>query len=230
MVLIDAIVIKVRDTQVANRPFYVAIGVNLDGERHVLGMCLGPTGDEGAKQWTTVLTELRDRGPNDVLIVCRDGEQVLPYATRVTLLRTIYTPPTVNAATGEVEGFAEQWRNKYPAMIVSWERTWDEFVPFLAFPIELRKIVYTTNAIKSLNTRFRRVVAHRGHSPTSKQRWKPSTWSRSDDRGAERTSPAASSAGSRFSTPSPSTTVTPSTPPTNDQHNRLHKESDRPAR
>ena len=73
MLLIDAIVIKVRDAQVANRPVYVAIGVNLDGERDVLGLWLGPSGGEGAKQWMTMLTELRNRGVADALIVCCDG-------------------------------------------------------------------------------------------------------------------------------------------------------------
>ena len=77
-VLIDSIVIKVLDTQVANRPVYVAIGVNFDGERDVLGMWLGPTGGEGAKQWMTMLTELRNRGIADVLIVCCDGLKGLP--------------------------------------------------------------------------------------------------------------------------------------------------------
>jgi putative transposase len=196
VVLIDAIVIKVRDTQVANRPVYVAIGVNMDGERDVLGMWLGPTGGEGAKQWMTMLTELRNRGVQDALIVCCDGLKGLPDAIRVawpqatvqtcvvhlvrnslryaskadwqavtTGLRAIYTAPTVDAAVVEFDAFADRWRDKYPAMIVSWERTWDEFVPFLAFPVELRKIVYTTNAIESLNARFRRAVAHRGHFP-----------------------------------------------------------------
>jgi transposase-like protein len=84
VVLIDAIVIKVRDAQVANRPVYVAIGVNLDGERDVLGLWLGPTGGEGAKQWMTMLTELKNRGVADALIVCCDGLKGLPDAIRVT--------------------------------------------------------------------------------------------------------------------------------------------------
>ena len=84
VVLIDAIVIKVRDAQVANRPVYVAIGVNMDGERDVLGMWLGPTGGEGAKQWMTMLTELRNRGLADALVVCCDGLKGLPDAIRVT--------------------------------------------------------------------------------------------------------------------------------------------------
>lgn len=196
VLLIDAIVIKVRDAQVANRPVYVAIGVNMDGERDVLGLWLGPTGGEGAKQWTTMLTELRNRGIADALIVCCDGLKGLPESIRVTWpnatvqtcvvhlvrnslryaskkhwaqitprLRRIYQAPTVEAAETEFETFADEWRAKYPAMITSWENSWEEFVPFLAFPPELRKIVYTTNAIESLNARFRRAVRHRGHFP-----------------------------------------------------------------
>jgi len=196
VLLIDAIVIKVRDAQVANRPVYVAIGVNLDGERDVLGLWLGPTGGEGAKQWMTMLTELKNRGVADALIVCCDGLKGLPDAIRVTWpdatvqtcvvhmvrnslryaskkhwsqitrqMRTIYEAPTVEAAEVRFGEFAEQWRDTYPAMISSWEHSWAEFVPFLEFPIELRKIVYTTNAIESLNARFRRAVRHRGHFP-----------------------------------------------------------------
>jgi transposase-like protein len=196
VLLIDAIVIKVRDAQVANRPVYVAIGVNLDGERDVLGLWLGPTGGEGAKQWMTMLTELKNRGVADALIVCCDGLKGLPDAIRVTWpdatvqtcvvhlvrnslryaskkhwgaitrqLRAIYTAPTVAAAEAHFSDFADAWRDVYPAMIKSWETSWAEFVPFLEFPVELRKIVYTTNAIESLNARFRRAVRHRGHFP-----------------------------------------------------------------
>jgi putative transposase len=196
VLLIDAIVIKVRDSQVANRPVYVVIGVNLDGERDVLGLWLGPSGGEGAKQWMTMLTELRNRGIADALIVCCDGLKGLPEAIRTVWpdatvqtcvvhlvrnslryaskkhwgqitreMRAIYTAPTVEAAEVRFGEFAETWREKYPAMIKSWETNWAEFVPFLEFPAELRKIVYTTNAIESLNARFRRGVRHRGHFP-----------------------------------------------------------------
>ncbi|MCP4960330.1 MAG: IS256 family transposase [Actinomycetia bacterium] len=196
VLLIDAIVIKVRDAQVANRPVYVAIGVNLQGERDVLGLWLGPTGGEGAKQWATMLTELKNRGVTDALIVCCDGLKGLPDSIRTTwpdatvqtcvvhmvrnslryaskadwgkitkAMRAIYTAPTVAAAEAHFETFAEDWREKYPAMIRSWEKSWAEFVPFLEFPAELRKVVYTTNAIESLNARFRRAVRHRGHFP-----------------------------------------------------------------
>ena len=196
VLLIDAIVVKVRDSQVANRPVYVAIGVNLDGERDVLGLWVGPSGGEGAKQWMTMLTELRNRGLADALIVCCDGLKGLPDAIRVTWpqatvqtcvvhmvrnslryaskrhwpaitrqMREIYTAPTVPAAELIFADFAGQWRGVYPAMIKSWETMWPEFVPFLEFPTELRHIVYTTNAIESLNARFRRAVRHRGHFP-----------------------------------------------------------------
>jgi putative transposase len=197
VMLIDAIVIKVRDSQVANRPVYVAIGVDMDGRRDVLGMWLGPSGGEGAKQWMTMLTELRNRGVADVLITCCDGLKGLPDAIRTVWpqttvqscvvhlvrnslryaskkhwgqitksLREMYTAPTVAAAEARFADFSETWGEKYPAMIRSWQKSWAEFVPFLEFPVELRKVVYTTNAIESLNARFRRSVRHRGHFPT----------------------------------------------------------------
>jgi transposase-like protein len=81
-------------------------------------------------------------------------------------MRAIYTAPTVPAAEEAFERFAEQWRDIYPAMVAGWENAWAEFVPFLEFPAELRRIVYTTNSIESLNARFRRAVRHRGHFPT----------------------------------------------------------------
>jgi len=196
VLLIDAIVIKVRGAQVANRPVYVAIGVDMDGQRDVLGLWLGPTGGEGAKQWATMLTELRNRGLKDALIVCCDGLKGLPDAIRGTWpdatvqtcvvhmvrnslryaskkhwgeitrqMRTIYEAPTLEAAKANFDDFADQWRDTYPAMIRSWESSWDEFVPFLDFPAELRRVVYTTNAIESLNAQFRRGVRHRGHFP-----------------------------------------------------------------
>lgn len=197
VLLIDCMVIKVRGSQVANRPVYVAIGVNLDGERDVLGLWLGPSGGEGAKQWATMLTELRDRGLQDALIVCCDGLKGLPESIRTTwpeatvqtcvvhmvrnslryaarqhwgkitvAMREIYTAPTVQAAEARFQEFAEVWEPTCPAMISAWRSVWNEFVPFLEYPVELRKIVYTTNAIESLNARFRRAVRHRGHFPT----------------------------------------------------------------
>ena len=196
VLLIDAIVVKVHDAQVANRPVYVAIGVDLAGERDVLGLWLGPAGGDGAKQWVTMLTELRNRGLADALIVCCDGLRGLPESIRATwpqatvqtcvvqmvrnslryaskkhwgqitrAISEIYTAPTVAAAEARFEAFAADWQDTYPAMIRSWRQSWDEFTPFLEFPAELRRVVYTTNAIESLNARFRRAIRHRGHFP-----------------------------------------------------------------
>ena len=81
-------------------------------------------------------------------------------------MREIYTSPTVEAAEARFVEFADEWKTTYPALVSSWEQAWEEFVPFLAFPVELRRLVYTTNAIESLNARFRRAVRHRGHFPT----------------------------------------------------------------
>lgn len=196
VVLIDCIVVKIRDGAVQNRPIYVAMGINLDGERDVLGMWVGPTGGEGAKHWLAMLTELRNRGVLDVCIVCCDGLRGMPDAIAATWpdatiqtcvvhlvrnslryaskahwaqitndLRAVYTAPTVEAAEARFGELAERWGEKYPAMIKVWERAWPEFIPFLAFPPAIRKVVYTTNAIESLNARFRKATRRRGHFP-----------------------------------------------------------------
>lgn len=196
VLLIDAINVKIRDGQVTNRPVYVAMGVNLEGQRDVLGMWVGPSGGEGAKFWMSVLTELRNRGIADCFIVCCDGLKGLPDAIRATWahadvqlcvvhlvrsslrfsskkywgplcrdMREIYTAPTLDAAEARFAEFAEVWEARYPAMIDTWRKSWAEFVPFLDFPIELRTVVYTTNAVESLNARFRRAVRHRSHFP-----------------------------------------------------------------
>lgn len=197
VILIDAIVVKIRDQAVANRPIYVVMGINLDGERDILGLWVGPTGGEGAKYWLSVLTELRNRGALDALIVCCDGLKGLPDAIAATWpqadiqtcvvhlvrnalryaskkhwgpisaeLRGIYTAPSVEAAEQRFTEFKTNWGDRYPAMIAVWERAWTEFIPFLAFPVELRKLVYTTNAIESLNARFRKAIRRRGQFPT----------------------------------------------------------------
>lgn len=196
VVLIDAIVIKVRAGQVANRPVYVAMGISVDGHRDVLGMWVGPSGGEGAKQWMNMLTELRNRGVQDVCIVCCDGLKGLPESIAATWpdatvqtcvvhlvrnslrfaskkywkpiaghLREIYTSSTVAAAEVRFEEFAEAWGDTYPALIEMWRRSWTEFVPFLDFPIEIRRLIYTTNGIESLNARFRAATRRRGHFP-----------------------------------------------------------------
>ncbi|MGI8336941.1 IS256 family transposase [Actinomadura scrupuli] len=196
VVLIDAIYVKIREGQVANRPIYVALGIDCHGERDVLGMWAG-TGGEGAKQWMTYLAELRNRGVGDVCIVACDGlkglpeaiTQIWPQATvqlcvvhlvRASLryaskkywsqitkdLREVYTAATVTAAEVRFAEFEADWGERYPAMVRMWTDAWDTFVPFLEFPPEIRKIIYTTNAIESLNARFRQAARRRGHFPT----------------------------------------------------------------
>ncbi len=196
VVFIDAIVVKIRDGAVANRPVYVVVGVNLNGERDVLGLWVG-TGGEGAKQWLSYLTELRNRGVADVFIICSDGlkgigeaiEATWPQAThqtcvvhlvRATLrytarkdwqkitpaLRAIYTSSTVDEAASRFDDFADEWGAKYPAVIRLWRDSWERFIPFLAYDVEVRKVIYTTNMIESLNSRFRQATRRRGHFPT----------------------------------------------------------------
>jgi hypothetical protein len=171
-------VVKVRDGhQVRNKAAHLAVGVDLDGVRHVLGIWVQAA--EGAKFWAGVCAELRNRGVRDVLIVCCDGltgfpeaiEATWPQATVQTCtvhliraamrfvsyqdrkkvaaaLRPIYTAPTVEAAETELLAFAESdLGRRYPAAVVTWENAWERFIPFLAFPPELRKIIYTTDEI-----------------------------------------------------------------------------------
>ena len=197
VLLVDAIFLKIRDGQVANRPVYVAMGITVDGYRDILGMWVGPSGGEGAKAWMTMLTELKNRGVADVLIACCDGLKGLPDALvatwpQVTVqtcvvhlvrnslryaskahwgkisadLKAVYTSSTLPAAEARFAEFADNWREKYPAMVAMWERSWNEFIPFLDFPLEIRKLIYTTNGIESLNARFRQAVRRRGHFPT----------------------------------------------------------------
>lgn len=196
VVFIDAIVVKVRDGQVTNKPFYVAIGVTVHGERDILGIWAGD-GGEGAKFWLNVLTEIKNRGVADVLMLVCDGLKGLPeavntvwdktvvqtcvihllrntfrYAARQDWdriakdLRPIYTAVNEAMAAERFAEFAATWRSKYPAAVALWERAWSEFVPFLDYDVEIRKIIATTNSIESLNARYRRAVRARGHFPT----------------------------------------------------------------
>jgi putative transposase len=194
---LDAIVVKVRDGHVVvNRPVYIALGVDIDGRKHVLGLWLGK-GDEGAKFWLGVLTELRNRGVKDVLIACCDGltgfgdaiEATWPQATVQTCvvhlirnsvrfcswkdrkaltkaLKPIYQAPGVDAAAEALDEFEIEWGDRYPAIVDLWRRNWERFTPFLAFDPAIRKIIYTTNAIESLNYQLRKVTKTRGHFPT----------------------------------------------------------------
>jgi transposase-like protein len=195
VMFIDAIHVKIREGQVANRPIYVAIGVTVDGERDILGLWPGE-GGEGAKYWAHVLTEIKNRGTKDVCIVVCDGLTGLPdavasvwpqaivqacvvhlirasfrYASRrdwpamAKDLKPIYTAPTEAAALERLAEFAGRWEAKYPAVVKLWESAWAEFVPFLSFAPEVRAVMYTTNAIESVNSRIRKAVKARGHFP-----------------------------------------------------------------
>jgi putative transposase len=198
VLFLDAIHVKIRDGQVASRPIYVALGVTADGERDILGLWAGEHGDgEGAKFWLRVLTEIRNRGTRDVLMVICDGlkgfpdaiAQVWPLAVTQTCivhllrnsfryasrrdwaaiakqLKPVYTAATEAEALDRFADFAGSWEARYPAIIKLWEAAWAEFTPFLAFDREIRALITTTNAIESLNARFRRSVKARGHFPT----------------------------------------------------------------
>ncbi len=196
-VFIDAIYVKVRDGQVANRPFYAAIGVDLAGHKDVLGIWAGTGGGESAKFWLQVLTELRNRGVEDVFFIICDGLKGLPdsvgaafpqavvqtcvihlirntfkYASKkywgqiAADLKPIYRAPTREAAWAAFEEFEEKWGKPYPAIGQLWRNAWEQFVPFLDYDPEIRAVLCSTNAIESLNARYRRAVTVRGHFPT----------------------------------------------------------------
>jgi putative transposase len=181
--------------QVANRPIYVALAVTVEGTREILGLWAGD-GGEGAKYWLQVLTEIKNRGVDDVCMVVCDGLKGLPdaietvwpqaitqtcvvhlirasfrYAARqdwdkiAKALKPVYTAPTHDAAEERFLEFAEAWGTKYPAIVKLWENAWAEFVPFLQFDTEIRRVICTTNAIESVNARIRKAVRARGHFP-----------------------------------------------------------------
>jgi putative transposase len=217
VIFIDAIVVKVRDGQVTNRPVYVAIGVSVNGERDILGLWLGD-GGEGAKFWLGVLTELRNRGVDDCCIVVCDGLKGLPDAITATWplalvqtcvlhlvrntfryasrkdwealardLRPIYTAATEAAAQARLEEFAHNWAAKYPAIPRLWRAAWSQFVPFLDYDVEIRRILYSTNAIESLNARGARSVpaatSPPSRPPSSASTWSPDPWTPPDGAG-----------------------------------------------
>ena len=196
-IFIDAIIVKVRDGQVANQPFYAAIGVDLEGHKDILGIWPGQGGGESAKYWLSVLTNIKNRGVTDVFFLVCDGLKGLPdsvtavfprttvqtciihlirntfrYASRKYWdqishdLRPVYTAANREAAEAELDLFLDKWGRAYPAIIGLWRNAWEEFTPFLAYDVEIRRVLCSTNAIESLNARFRRAVRARGHFPT----------------------------------------------------------------
>jgi putative transposase len=197
VIFIDALMVKIRDGVVTNRAIYLAIGIDCEGAKQVLGLWVGPTTGESAKFWLTVLSELKSRGVGDVCIVCCDGLTGLPdaigvvwpqavvqlcvvhliraslrYASRkywVPLtrdLRPVYTAADEQAAAAALQAFAVAWEQRYPAIVRLWRAHWAEFIPFLAFPPEVRRVIYTTNLIESMNARLRKVTRNRGQFPS----------------------------------------------------------------
>jgi len=196
IVYLDALMVKIRDGQaVRNHACYLAIGVNLEGERDVLGIWFQRT--EGAKFWLAVLTELKQRGIADVLVCCVDGltgfpeaiEAVFPqtwvqtclvHQVRSSLrfvpyrdkravaadLKKIYTATDQDAAADELQRFADKWDHRFPTITRSWLEHWEQITPFLAFPPDVRRVVYTTNTIEALNRQIRKIIKTRGHFPT----------------------------------------------------------------
>jgi putative transposase len=195
-IFIDAIVVKIRDGQVANRPVYAAIGVTLDGEKDILGLWAG-TGGEGAKFWMAVLTDIRNRGVKDVFFLVCDGLKGLPevvgnvwplttvqtciiHLIRNTFrlaskrdwdalkryVKPIYTAINAAAARAAFDELNDKWGQRYGAIIRLWDNAWEQFIPFLDYDVEIRTVICSTNAIESLNARYRRAIKARGHFPS----------------------------------------------------------------
>lgn len=196
IVYLDALYVKMRhEGRVENRAVYVAIGVDLEGRKEVLG--LWTSANEGAKFWLSVLTELKNRGVKDMLIVCVDGlkgfpqaiEAVFPQATvqlcivhlvRASLkyvswkerkqvaadLKPIYRAATELEAEMNLDSFITTWGGKYKAIGKLWKENWERVIPFFAFPEEVRKVIYTTNAVEALNRGLRKIIKNRGSFPS----------------------------------------------------------------
>jgi len=195
VIFLDALVLKVREGgTVQRKACYLALGVSVEGERDVLGMWFQET--EGAKFWMQILSELKQRGVNDILICCVDGlkgfpeaiEAVFPTTTVQTCivhlirhslkyvprreydqvtkdLKPIYTAVDADAARVALERFDEKWGARFPVITQAWLNAWEYVTPFLAFPPELRRVIYTTNAIEALNRQLRKAIKTKGHFP-----------------------------------------------------------------
>jgi len=195
VIFLDALYVKMRhEGRVENRAIYVALGIRLDGSKEVLG--LWTSANEGAKFWLNVLTELHNRGVKDIYLVCVDGLKGFPQAiesmfpkaqvqlcivhlVRASLnyvtwkdrkeavkeLKPIYRAPTADEAERQLAQFETKWP-KYPAIGRLWRENWERVIPFFAFPDEVRKVVYTTNAVESLHMTLRKIIKTRGSFPT----------------------------------------------------------------
>lgn len=220
IVYLDALFVSVRDGgSVVKKAVYVALGMALDGTREVLGFWIEAT--ESARLWLTILTELKNRGLQDIFFVCCDGLTGLPQAIEavfpravvqtcivhmiraslrhvtwgdrkavVAALRPIYSAENEEAAQRALAAFEQKWGARYPGIARQWRARWNEVVPFLTYPMEIRRVLYTTNIIESLNAQLRKVLKPKGHFPTddavakvlflalrnAKLQWKPPTF------------------------------------------------------
>lgn len=196
IVYLDALYVKMRhEGRVENRAVYVAMGVDLEGRKDVLG--LWTSSNEGAKFWLAVLTELKNRGVRDILIACVDGLKGFPQAiesafpeTRIQLcivhlvraslnyvnwkerkqvaadLKAIYRAATEAQAGVELTAFMTKWGNKYQAIGRLWKDNWERVTPLFEFPVEVRRVIYTTNAVESLHMSLRKIIKTRGSFPS----------------------------------------------------------------
>ena len=196
VVYLDCIHVKVRDAgAVRVKAVYLVLGINLAGEKELLGLWIAQT--EGAKFWLQVVTELKNRGVQDIFIACVDGLKGFPEAieavfpkTAVQLclvhlvrhslkfvswkmckevaadLRRIYTSATAGEAERQLAAFEEKWDGAYPPISQSWRRNWARIIPFFDYPPEIRKVIYTTNAIESVNMSLRKITKNRGSFPS----------------------------------------------------------------
>ena len=196
VVFLDALVLKIRDGgSVQRRACYLALAITMDGERDVLGMWF--QANEGAKFWMQVLTDLKQRGVQDILIACVDGlkgfpeaiEAVFPQTTVQTCivhlirhslkyvprrqyeqvvkdLRPIYTAIDADGALQALEAFEEKWGQQLPVIGQAWRSAWEHVTPFMAFEPEVRRVIYTTNAIEALNRQLRKAIKTKGHFPS----------------------------------------------------------------
>ena len=196
IVILDALVLKIREKgSVRNKHAYVALGISVEGRKQVLGLWI--EGSEGAKLWLNILTELKNRGVEDILLACCDGLKGFPDAIEAAFpkavvqtcivhliraslryvswkdrrklaaeLKPVYSAETREGAESALDEFERLWGERYPQVVKTWRANWERVVPFLDFPKEIRRVIYTTNAIESLNASLRQALSPRRHFPT----------------------------------------------------------------
>lgn len=197
-IFFDCIVVKSReDVKVSNRSVYVALAINIEGKKEILGLWIAPT--EGAKFWLGVMTELKNRGVKDLFIASIDGLKGLPEAIETVFpevevqlcivhmirnsikyvnwkdrkevckdLKEVYSAATEDEASQKLEEFGQKWDAKYPTIRKKWVNNWDRIIPFFDYPEEIRKVMYTTNAIESINRSIRKVIKAKGAFPNDR--------------------------------------------------------------